>query len=264
MAALPGPLKAQAAAAAGITPVDAALALCRARTDGRRVMSTMLGPRSRDEAYAIQDATLAAIGPIGGWKVAASGPGLAPVCAPLPAQGLLPGGAALRGSAWHLRGTACEVAFRLGSDLPPRASPYTRDEVALAIESVLPVVELAETRLADWLDAEPAALLADLLCHGGLVLGEAAAFEPAWLDLGRTEVVLRFDEQVVAHTVGEHAHPDVGGLLVWLANRCRGRGAGLQAGQVVTTGSCTGMLFASPGTAVHAEVAGLAPLSAFF
>jgi 2-keto-4-pentenoate hydratase len=53
-------------------------------------------------------------------------------------------------------------------------------------------------------------------------------------------------------------------LLVWLANRCRGRGAGLQAGQVVTTGSCTGMLFASPGTAVHAEVAGLAPLSAFF
>ena len=103
MAALPGPLKAQAAAAAGITPVDAALALCRARTDGRRVMSTMLGPRSRDEAYAIQDATLAAIGPIGGWKVAASGPGLAPVCAPLPAQGLLPGGAALRGSAWHLR-----------------------------------------------------------------------------------------------------------------------------------------------------------------
>jgi 2-keto-4-pentenoate hydratase len=177
---------------------------------------------------------------------------------------LLPGGAALRGSAWHLRGTACEVAFRLGSDLPPRASPYTRDEVALAIESVLPVVELAETRLADWLDAEPAALLADLLCHGGLVLGEAAAFEPAWLDLGRTEVVLRFDEQVVAHTVGEHAHPDVGGLLVWLANRCRGRGVGLQAGQVVTTGSCTGMLFASPGTAVHAEVAGLAPLSAFF
>jgi hypothetical protein len=83
---------------------------------------------------------------------------------------------------------------------------------------VLPVIEVAETRLADWLDASPAALLADLLCHGGLVLGESVPFEKAWLDLAQTEVVLHFDEQVVAHTVGEHPHPDVGALLVWLVH----------------------------------------------
>lgn len=264
MAALPRALTASAGVPAEFTPVAAAQALCLARRDGRRVPSTLLKSRDRDEAYAIQDATLAAIGPIGGWKVGASGPGQEPVCAPLPAEGLLPNGALLQGSAWRLRGAAAEVAFRLGSDLPPRARPYTRDEVAQAIASVLPAIEVAETRLADWLDADPAALLADLQCHGGLVLGEPEAFEPAWFDLGRTEVVMRFDEQVVAHTVGEHAHPDVGGLLVWLANHCMARGAGLKAGQVVTTGSCTGMLFASQGTAVHMEVADLAPLSAFF
>ncbi|RSZ39951.1 2-oxopent-4-enoate hydratase [Variovorax sp. 553] len=227
-------------------------------------MSSLLPSHDRRAAYAIQDATLAALGPIGGWKVGASAPGREPVCAPLPAEGLVPGGASLVGAAWHLRGVEAELAFRLGTDLPPRGLPYTRDEVADAIDAVLPVIEVAETRLVDWLDASPSALLADLLCHGGLVLGEPAPFERAWLDLAHTEVVMHFDAQVVAHTVGEHTHPDVGALLVWLANEAAARGAGLRAGQVVTTGSCTGMLFASQGTAVRAEVKGLAPLHARF
>ncbi|MDM0073914.1 2-oxopent-4-enoate hydratase [Variovorax sp. J2P1-59] len=264
MAALSRALTVSPPAVAEVTPEAAARALSRARRDGRRVLSALLQARSRDEAYAIQDATLVAIGPIGGWKVGVPGPGQDPICAPLPAAGLVRGGATLDGSAWHLRGIEAEIAFRLGSDLPPRAWPYTREEVALAIASVLPVIEVAETRLADWLDADPVAFLADLLSHGGLVQGEPEAFDPAWLDLKLTEVVMRFDDQVVAHTVGGHTHPDVGGLLVWLANHCMARGAGLQAGQIVTTGSCTGMLFASQGTAVHAEVAGLAPLAVFF
>jgi 2-keto-4-pentenoate hydratase len=252
------------AVVAQLAPAEAAQALCRARRDGRRVMSSLLPSHDRRAAYAIQDATLAALGPIGGWKVGASAPGREPVCAPLPAEGLVPGGASLVGAAWHLRGVEAELAFRLGTDLPPRGLPYTRDEVADAIDAVLPVIEVAETRLVDWLDASPSALLADLLCHGGLVLGEPAPFERAWLDLAHTEVVMHFDAQVVAHTVGEHTHPDVGALLVWLANEAAARGAGLRAGQVVTTGSCTGMLFASQGTAVRAEVKGLAPLHARF
>jgi 2-keto-4-pentenoate hydratase len=251
-------------AGAEVSPAEAAQTLCRARRDGRRVMSSLLPLHDRRAAYAIQDATLAVLGPIGGWKVGASGPGREPACAPLPAEGLVPGGASLVGSAWHLRGVEAELAFRLGADLPPRAAPYTRDEVADAIAAVLPVIEVAQTRLIDWLDASPAALLADLLCHGGLVLGEPAPFERSWLDLARTEVVMHFDEQVVAHTVGEHAHPDVGALLVWLANQGAARGQGLRAGQVVTTGSCTGMLFASQGTAVRVDVKGLAPLCASF
>lgn len=252
------------AVVAQLAPAEAAQALCRARRDGRRVMSSLLPSHDRRAAYAIQDATLAALGPIGGWKVGASAPGREPVCAPLPAEGLVPGGASLVGAAWHLHGVEAELAFRLGTDLPPRGLPYTRDEVADAIDAVLPVIEVAETRLVDWLDASPSALLADLLCHGGLVLGEPAPFERAWLDLAHTEVVMHFDAQVVAHTVGEHTHPDVGALLVWLANEAAARGAGLRAGQVVTTGSCTGMLFASQGTAVRAEVKGLAPLHARF
>jgi len=72
-------------APARVTPQIAAQALCRARLDGRRVSSARLRIQGHDEAYAIQDATLAAIGPVGGWKVGAPGPGQQPICAPLPA-----------------------------------------------------------------------------------------------------------------------------------------------------------------------------------
>src|SRR5687768_14457374 len=55
-----------------------------------------------------------------------AGPGQEPTCAPLPAAGLLPDGALLRGPAWRLRGIEVEVAFQLGADLPPRPTPYAR------------------------------------------------------------------------------------------------------------------------------------------
>ena len=242
----------------------AAQALVRARLDGSRVPPALLQPANRGEAYAIQDATLAAIGPIGGWKVSACGIGLEPACAPLPATGLLPDAVLLEGSDWRLRGIEVEVGFRLGVDLPPRAAPYTLDDLAQAVESVLPVIEVVETRLAEWLGAGAQAALADLLSHGALVLGRRQPFTPAWFDLRRTEAALRFDGQIVAHTVGEHRCPDAGALLVWLANHCSARGVGLKAGCVITSGSCTGMLFASPGTQVRAEIGELAPVSLSF
>ena len=252
-----------AAAAPAFDPVAAAQALDRARREGRRVASTLLRVRSRSEAYAVQDAGLAALGPIGGWKLGTGADGQ-PLCAPLPAAGLHRDAAVLRGAGWHLRGIELEVCFRLGADLPPRAAPYTGDEAVAAVDAVLPANEVAETRLSDWLDAGCDAQLADLLCHGGLVLGPARPFEPAWLDLRAVEAEVRFDGQLVARTAAEHPASDARGLLAWLANHCAARGAGLRAGQVVATGSCTGMLFASEGTHVRAELFGLAPLEAFF
>lgn len=250
-------------AAATVTPATAARALFVARRDGRRVPSALVQPANQREAYAIQDATLAAIGSVGGWKVGARA-GQAPTCAPLPAEGLLPDGAFLTGPAWRLRGIEVEVGFQLGVDLPPRAAPYTRDDLAFAVRAVLPVIEVVETRLADWLGAGARAQLADLLSHGALVLGRRQPFEPAWFDLAGVEAELRFGEQIVAHTVGEHPSPDAGTLLEWLANHCATRGPGLKAGQVITSGSCTGMLFASRGTQVQVEIGGLAPLSVSF
>jgi 2-keto-4-pentenoate hydratase len=51
---------------------------------------------------------------------------------------------------------------------------------------------------------------------------------------------------------------------VWLANHCAARGLGLAAGQVVTTGSFTGMQFAPAGAQVRGEIDGLGAVEAAF
>ena len=116
-------------------------------------------------------ATLAALGPVRGWKVGAKNLAMEPTAAPLPASGLLATGCSLQGPAWQVRGIELEVAVRLGRDLAPSDAHLGAHELQQAIDAVLPVIEVVETRLADWRQADPLAQLADLQSHGALVLG---------------------------------------------------------------------------------------------
>jgi 2-keto-4-pentenoate hydratase len=235
----------------------AARRLLAARDQGIGVPFREVLPADRAGAFAVQDATLAGLGPIGGWKVGAKSADAEPTCAPLPAAGILPTGAHLQGPPWQLRGVELEVAFRLGQDLDPKGRMLARDEIASAIAEVLPVIEVVETRLADWRQSEPLAQLADLQSHGALVLGAPAAVAPASVDLRQLEAYLAFDGQPVASTFGANPAADVWRLLAWLALHCSERGLPLRAGQVITTGSFTGMLFAPEDAAVLGELKGI-------
>ena len=235
----------------------AARRLLDARRQGAGVPFREILPADRDGAFAIQDATVAGLGPIGGWKVGAKAIDAPPACAPLPAAGMLPSGAVLQGPPWQLRGIEVEVAFRLGTDLDPKGRLLPRAEIVAAIGEVLPVIEVVETRLADWRLSEPLAMLADLQSHGALVLGAPAAVAPDAVDLRELEAYLAFDGQAVASARGANPAVDVWRLLAWLALHCSERGLPLRAGQIVTTGSCTGMLFAPAGASVLGQLAGV-------
>lgn len=236
---------------------DAARRLVQARKGAATVRWREIVPGDAASAYAVQDATLALIGPAGGWKVGAKGPEAEPGCAPLPAAGVLAAGARLLGPPWQMRGIEVEVALRLGHDLDPGDRLPGTDELVAAVDAVLPAIEVVETRLADWRDSEPLAQLADLQSHGALVLGAPSALAADALDLRRVEAYLAFDGQPVASTYGANPACDVWRLLGWLARHCALRGQPLRAGQVVTTGSCSGMLFAPEGAHVQAQLAGI-------
>lgn len=239
-------------------------ALIAARHSGTPVPTATLKVAGRAAAYVVHDLTIAAIGPAGGWKVGAPGPGQEPSAAPLPAAGIVTSGTRFDGPQWRKRGVEVEVAFILGADLPARATPYTRDDVAAAIRQVVPVIEEVETRLAGWPDEDADVKLADLQSHGALVTGKPLPFDPRWLDLSEVDIVLRFDDKVVAQTHGGNVHPDVGLLMAWTANHAASRGMPLAAGQIVTTGSTMGVLLAPAGTAVVAEITGLGAVSLQF
>ena len=242
----------------------AARRLLDARGAHQRVSLADLAPASLAEAYAIQDRQLQEIGPVGGWKVGARGPDREPSCAPLPASGIHTSLALLPDGAWRVRGIEAELAVRLERDLPPRASPYALDEVLSSIGALVPALEVVETRLAEFPAADPLAGLADLNAHGALVVGDPVAAGPGALDASKLEVRLWFDDQQVASTCGGNPAVDLGRLLVWLANHCSQRGLGLQRGQVVTLGSCTGMLFAPAATRVRATLGGIGAVELAF
>jgi 2-keto-4-pentenoate hydratase len=220
-----------------------------------------------DGAYIVQDTVARALGNVGGWKVGAAGPAAEPGCAPLPAVGIFQSGASLLGPPWRMRGVEVEVAIRLGRDLVPQpdeAGPLSTTRIFEAIDTVLPAVEVIESRLADWRDSTPLAQLADLQNHGGLVLGSPSPIDPRDIDLRTVEAYLAFDGQPVASTRGANAAADIWRLVGWLAWHCARRGAPLRAGQLITTGSCSGMLFAPEGALVQAQLAGIGQVELHF
>lgn len=219
-----------------------------------------LMPQDAAEADAVQDATAALLGPVGGFKVfqVAAGPGS---WGAIYAADIHPSPAHISCPANALKVEA-EIAFRIGGDLPGRADgrPYTADEVAAHIATAFPAFELVDSRLPS--EPKPAALAAraDAMSNFGLVTGTEVA---DWRPLVRDDLFVSLDidgrrvvAQVGGHPSGDPFHP-----MVWLANALAARGRGLVAGQVVTTGAFGGSHFLRDGEVAIASIAGFAPIS---
>jgi 2-keto-4-pentenoate hydratase len=213
-------------------------------------------PNDLAQAYAIQDAVAAELGPIGGWKVGAQGPMAIPTCAPLPASRLHTSPHILTQRTAQRHGVEAEIALMLKQDLPPRPQPYSLLEVIAAIGSVHPAIEIVESRYEDSSQVNALSKLADAQSNGALVYGIG---RNALLNIDQTvqPVELYFNKKMVASAVGGNPAGDVLRLLVWLANHLTTRCGGLRTGQIVTTGSCTGLLFVEVNTQVHALFPGL-------
>jgi 2-keto-4-pentenoate hydratase len=158
-----------------------------------------------------------------------------------------------------------EYMARLGHDLPPRSEPYAQGEIAAAVHSLHPGIEIAECRfVADAAFPPLTAILADGSGSGSLVYGAAIADWRA-RDIVSQEVVLRVNGVERRRGTARAAldHPLV--PLTWLANELSRTGIGLKAGQFVSTGTLTGMLLARGGEehvadfgpfgSVHARIA---------
>lgn len=233
--------------------VRAAALLIEARQSGTGLgeLPADCRPRNAAEAYAIQDAVARRLGPIRGWKTGAPGPAeeaaYAPIFALLAAPGSFPA------QTQRLFGIEAEIAFRLARDLPKRDEPYTRDDVVAAIASMHPAIELVDSRFADFAKVDAPSKLADNQSNGALIHGPAVSgWQNLDIDLARPPITVTIDGKVAAETTG-NSGGDPLRLLTALANHCTGRTGGLRAGDMITTGSITGVTFAKPGAMVTAE-----------
>ena len=232
---------------------DAARLLLSARRDPSQRLHSLpeaIRPQTETQSYLVQRAVMADLGSIGGWKVGSPGPDGPVNCAPLPADGF---GDSPMASHSAMRGVEAEIGVRLARSLPRREQPYEAAEVMAAVGSMHPIIEVLDSRYLDPDAVDPLSALADSLSHGGLVVGPAI---PEWrdVDLHTEHVRMLVGGAEIKARTGNPAG-DMVRLLVWLANVGSLWAGGLQAGQVVTTGSWTGKDLAPPGSEARAAFA---------
>jgi 2-keto-4-pentenoate hydratase len=208
-------------------------------------LEARLRPQSRAEGYAIQAALeRQSSAKLFGWKIAATSEAgqkhinvAGPMAGRIMSDTVIADGgtASMKGN--EMRVGEPEFAFRMGRDLPPRAAPYTVDEVLAAVETLHPAIEIPDSRFADFARAGEAQLIADNACAHLFVLGAATSADWRAIDLvaEHPQITLR-GERYIGH--GRNVLGDPRVALVWLANELRGLGITLRAGQVVTTGTC--------------------------
>jgi 2-keto-4-pentenoate hydratase len=228
-------------------------------------------PRTLDDGYAVQDALASTHGgAVIGWKIAAtSSEGQRHIGVSEPLGGCLfaafcrADGARLPAAGLHMRVAEAEFAFRLAADLPPRDRAYTVDEVMAAVGTLHLAIEVPDSRYEDYAHVGAPQLVADDACAHLFVLGPEAA---GWreVDLVRHRVIGRRNGAVAAEGSGANVLGDPRVALAWLATDRARRGDGLEAGQVVTTGTCIKPVPIGAGDAIVADFGMLGSVSVSF
>jgi len=235
------------------------------RRDPFGPMPEELAPRSVDEAYAIQGEYVGMrgrdLGPVVGYKIALTTPQMRQmvgvndsIAGDLLEKTLLQGPAKVHAADYARLLVEFEIAVELGEDLPALGAPYTRESVAKAVAAVMPALELADDRNADYksLSSHALMLIADNAWNEGVVLGERLR---DWrnIDLGALRGVASINHESVGEGYGRDVMGHPFEALAWVANNLAARGLGLWRSDIVITGSLVPTKFPKAGDRIRLD-----------
>jgi len=231
-------------------------------------------PRDESEGYRVQralhDLMLPVNGALAGYKIGCTSEVMQryldiphPCYGGVFARGIHDSGAALPAAEYLRVGVECEIAVRLGQDLPASAAPFTHQTVVDAIEAYLPAIEIVDDRYVKWETLGAPTLVADDFFAAGCVLGApiARAAAPDLLTVSGRAIVngVEAGQGSGADVLGHPHH-----ALAWLANRLAAEDGYLYAGQIVLTGSLVRTIWLQAGDRVVMELDGLGRVEARF
>lgn len=205
-------------------------------------------PATLDEALSIQAATVAQMGErTAGWKVGGVIDGRQSYGVLL-ASRIEKSGGQVESRDVPLLGMEAEIGFRFLRDAPPRAEAYSYAEVAERVVA-FPAIEIVASRYRDYQGTPLIERVADCMSNGAYVVGDD---QPDWrsFDLANIAVTLAFGDQVIVQRNGGHTAGDPLKPAVDLVNELRAS-TGIRAGQMMTTGTYTGLHFATPGRRIR-------------
>jgi 2-keto-4-pentenoate hydratase len=246
-----------------MTPQNAELA-ARELASARRSKEPIKGiseghrPVTAEDGYAVQKAFIAAWDdPVAGWKSGATLKAVQdrfgltePFLGPIFRATVTNSPAALKAADYNLappgpdgkRPVSVEVefAFRLGREIAPRAGGYAEPEVLDAVAALIPAMEVITPRFEAVPGGTPGQALADCGLNGGIVLG-APVSDWRGIDYPAFATKLVVDGKTVVEGTGSLVLGHPFKSLVWLVNSLGRLGYTLAKGDVLTTGSMTGI-----------------------
>jgi 2-keto-4-pentenoate hydratase len=202
---------------------------------------------SRAEAEIFQEAAVRALGgePCG-YKIGATSLEVQrllnfrePNCAPILREHVLASGATFRIPA-GLLGLECEFGFVMGRDFPTAADVQDLVGLRSAIAGCFVALEMVGRRVTPDIPLNEASATADFALAVALVRGGPI---PDWerRDLAALPVRAVLDGVTVAHSTGAIVLGHPLNPLLWLAQALHKRGERLRGGEIILTGTCTGI-----------------------
>lgn len=169
-------------------------------------------------------------------------------------------GAVVSAAGFNQLGIECEIAVRLGRDLPESAGPFRQEDMAGAVDSVMAAIELVDDRYADWRNTDTPTLIADDFFAAGFVLGAPVPLAEA-PDLADVTGITKINNVEVGRGRGADVLGHPFAALAWLANSLLARGESLRAGEIVLTGSLVETRWLQAGDRVAIAIDGLPPVA---
>jgi 2-keto-4-pentenoate hydratase len=236
------------------------------RREPFRPLPAELAPHTGEAAYEIQDAFVALRaekrGAIVGYKIALASPQMRrfvgvdqPQAGVIFESTVLRTPASVRAADYLRLIVEFEIAVELADDLPAADAPFSRERVIQAVGSVMPALELADDRQADYaqLSKHPFDLIADNTWNEGAVLGYPVT-EWRGLDLATVRGRASINGEPVGEGVGGDAMGHPFDAVAWVADHLAAQRRGLLRGDFVITGSIITSKNVRPGDLVRFSV----------
>jgi 2-keto-4-pentenoate hydratase len=243
------------------------------RSDLREMLPTILRPRDRPEAYAIQDEMARIIGQaVGGWKMGATSPAVqrseghsGPIIGRIFASTIYQSPAVLPADRFPHARIEAEFGLRILEDLMPRERPYTARDIETKVELV-PTIEIIATRFPHGGNAPKLTTYDEIADNGtgiGLVVGHAVL---AWTaeQVQNLRIAITVDDGDPADNVLGDDRCVPLGVLADTVNILSQRGIGLHRGQIVSTGGVTTPQHVQRGSRFVADYGALGRLEGRF
>jgi 2-keto-4-pentenoate hydratase len=149
-------------------------------------------------------------------------------------------------------GAGCSFVFGIGRPYPAEGEAIDRNSVAEAVADCRLAIEILGRRVPGSVPINALTATADFALHVLHVEGMHVQ-NLSGVDLSTIVVAAKINGKIVTTGHGGNVMGHPLEAVAWLAGQLKSRGRGLEAGELVATGSCTGVLQIMPGQIFEAD-----------